>query len=165
MARFGLPGAASARLPDAEGARPDTVAALAAVRESKPDEGPGDRAERPVAGPRTAMVCFGANAADGLRSPGSMPLPAARIHAFMAAERGLPGRPGPVTLLAGVAERGAGPGSAVVYEDALSGVCFGRVGNGPGDALRSHGADLVVTDLAQLLDDEGKAGTDDDPQR
>jgi beta-phosphoglucomutase-like phosphatase (HAD superfamily) len=94
-----------------------------------------------------------------------MPLPAARIDTSVAGERGLPGRPGPVTSLAGAAEPGAGPGPAVVYEDALSGVCVGRIGNGPGDALRSHGADLVVTDLAQLLDDEGKAGTDDDPQR
>jgi beta-phosphoglucomutase-like phosphatase (HAD superfamily) len=49
-----------------------------------------------------------------------------------------------------------------VFEDALAGVEAGRAGNfglvigvdrvGQADALRLHGADLVVRDLAELLD-------------
>jgi beta-phosphoglucomutase-like phosphatase (HAD superfamily) len=49
-----------------------------------------------------------------------------------------------------------------VFEDALAGVAAGRSGRfgfvvgvdrvGQGDALREHGADVVVTDLAELLE-------------
>jgi beta-phosphoglucomutase-like phosphatase (HAD superfamily) len=50
----------------------------------------------------------------------------------------------------------------VVFEDALAGVEAGRAGSfgfvvgvdraGQADALRQHGADVVVQDLAELLD-------------
>jgi beta-phosphoglucomutase-like phosphatase (HAD superfamily) len=50
-----------------------------------------------------------------------------------------------------------------VFEDALSGVEAGRAGHfgyvvgvdrvGHADALRAHGADVVVSDLADLLAD------------
>jgi beta-phosphoglucomutase-like phosphatase (HAD superfamily) len=50
---------------------------------------------------------------------------------------------------------------ATVFEDALVGVAAGRAGNfgfvvgvdrvGQADALRSHGADIVVKDLGELL--------------
>jgi beta-phosphoglucomutase-like phosphatase (HAD superfamily) len=50
---------------------------------------------------------------------------------------------------------------AAVFEDALVGVAAGRAGNfgfvvgvdrvGQADALRSHGADIVVQDLGELL--------------
>jgi beta-phosphoglucomutase-like phosphatase (HAD superfamily) len=53
------------------------------------------------------------------------------------------------------------PARAVVVEDALAGVQAGRVGKfglvvgvdreGSGAALQSAGADVVVTDLAELL--------------
>ena len=49
-----------------------------------------------------------------------------------------------------------------MFEDALAGVAAGRAGGfgfvvgvdrvGQADALRAHGADVVVTDLADLLD-------------
>jgi len=49
-----------------------------------------------------------------------------------------------------------------VFEDALSGVAAGRAGNfgvvvgvdrvGQADALREHGADIVVQDLEELLE-------------
>ena len=52
---------------------------------------------------------------------------------------------------------------AAVFEDALSGVEAGRAGNfgivvgvdrvGQAEALRGHGADTVVEDLAELLDE------------
>jgi beta-phosphoglucomutase-like phosphatase (HAD superfamily) len=58
---------------------------------------------------------------------------------------------------------GATPKRTVVVEDALSGVEAGRAGKfglvigvdregaGHGDALRQHGADIVVTDLGELV--------------
>ncbi|MHB1433503.1 MAG: hypothetical protein ACYCVZ_15490, partial [Streptosporangiaceae bacterium] len=60
---------------------------------------------------------------------------------------------------------GLEPGAAAVFEDALAGVAAGRAGGfglvvgvdraGQADALREHGADVVVTDLAELLDRPG----------
>ena len=57
------------------------------------------------------------------------------------------------------------PALAVVFEDALAGVAAGRAGGfgfvvgvdrtGEADALREHGADIVVSDLAELLDAAG----------
>jgi beta-phosphoglucomutase-like phosphatase (HAD superfamily) len=54
------------------------------------------------------------------------------------------------------------PDQAAVFEDAQSGVEAGRAGAfgfvvgvdrvGQAEALRSHGADTVVTDLAELLE-------------
>ena len=51
---------------------------------------------------------------------------------------------------------------AAVFEDALAGVAAGRAGRfgfvvgvdrlGQAEALAEHGADVVVTDLAELLD-------------
>jgi len=56
---------------------------------------------------------------------------------------------------------GVAPDAAAVYEDALAGVEAGRAGRfglvvgvdrvGQADALRQHGADVVVTDLAELM--------------
>jgi len=56
---------------------------------------------------------------------------------------------------------GVSPARAVVVEDALAGVQAGRAGGfglvvgvdreGGGDALRARGADVVVSDLAELL--------------
>lgn len=73
----------------------------------------------------------------------------------------LHGKPAPDTFLAGAAALGVEPADAVVFEDALAGVAAGRAGNfgyvigvdrvGQRDALRSHGADVVVEDLAELL--------------
>ena len=54
------------------------------------------------------------------------------------------------------------PAHAAVFEDALAGVEAGRAGGfgwvvgvdrgGQADALRSHGADVVVSDLGDLLE-------------
>ena len=54
------------------------------------------------------------------------------------------------------------PQAGAVFEDALAGVEAGRAGNfglvvgvdrvGHAEALRRNGADVVVTDLAELLD-------------
>ena len=58
---------------------------------------------------------------------------------------------------------GLPPSEAVVYEDAQAGVAAGRAGHvgfvvgvdraGQAGALREAGADIVVKDLAELLDE------------
>ena len=64
--------------------------------------------------------------------------------------------------VAGAERLGVDRGRAVVFEDALAGVEAGRAGRfgyvvgvdrvGQADALREHGADVVVQDLAELLE-------------
>jgi beta-phosphoglucomutase-like phosphatase (HAD superfamily) len=76
----------------------------------------------------------------------------------------LKGKPAPDTFLAGARKVGVSPAQAAVFEDALAGVEAGRAGNfgfvigvdrvGQADALRQHGADIVVKDLAELLDSQ-----------
>ena len=74
----------------------------------------------------------------------------------------LAGKPAPDTFLAGARALGAQPAQAVVFEDALAGVEAGRAGHfgwvvgvdrtGHAVALREHGANVVVKDLAELLE-------------
>jgi beta-phosphoglucomutase family hydrolase len=78
----------------------------------------------------------------------------------LAAERGIPGKPAPDLFLAAAEKLAVAPESAVVVEDAVSGVAAGRAGafglvigvdRGAGrDALLKNGADLVVDDLGEL---------------
>jgi HAD superfamily hydrolase (TIGR01509 family) len=81
----------------------------------------------------------------------------------VAAEREhLRGKPAPDTFLAGARALDVEPAQATVFEDALAGVEAGRAGHfgfvvgvdraGQAEALTSHGADVVVSDLAELLD-------------
>jgi len=73
----------------------------------------------------------------------------------------LHGKPLPDTYLEAARELSARPDAAAVYEDALAGVEAGRAGRfglvvgvdrvGQAEALRQHGANVVVTDLAELL--------------
>ena len=118
------------------------------------------RAVRP-AGLRTAGVSSSANTAEVLDAAGLADLFEARIDGLVAAERGLPGKPAPDTFLAGADALGVPAGAAAVFEDALAGVEAGRAGGfgyvvgvdrvGQRDALRRHGADVVVGDLSELL--------------
>jgi beta-phosphoglucomutase family hydrolase len=113
------------------------------------------------AGVRTAVVSSSANTREVLAVTGLTDLFDARVDGLVARERGLPGKPAPDTFLAGAAELAVDAGQAVVFEDALAGVEAGRAGNfglvvgvdrvGQADALREHGADVVVQDLAELL--------------
>ncbi|MDR3082725.1 MAG: HAD family phosphatase, partial [Streptomyces sp.] len=85
-----------------------------------------------------------------------------RIDGVIAAERKLPGKPHPDTFLEAAHRLGAEPGACAVFEDALAGMDAGRSGHfgyvvgidraGQADALREHGADIVVGDLAELLE-------------
>ena len=114
------------------------------------------------AGLRCAVVSSSANTKEVLDVTGLTPFFEARVDGVVARERGLPGKPRPDTFLEGARMLGAEPAHAAVFEDALAGVEAGRAGDfgavigvdrvGQADALRQHGADTVVQDLAELLD-------------
>lgn len=84
------------------------------------------------------------------------------VHGGVAAELGLPGKPAPDTFSHAARRLGATNATSVVLEDAISGVAAGRAGDfglvvgvdrGAGaKALKDAGADIVVGDLAELLD-------------
>ena len=85
-----------------------------------------------------------------------------RVDGLMAERDHLRSKPTPDTFLAGARALEVEPSRAAVFEDALGGVAAGRAGGfacvvgvdraGQGAALRDHGADIVVSDLAELLD-------------
>jgi beta-phosphoglucomutase family hydrolase len=113
------------------------------------------------AGLVTACVSSSANAAQVLDVAGLTDLIDHRVDGVVAKERHLPGKPAPDTFLAAAADLGVAKEEAVVFEDALAGVESGRAGGfgfvvgvdrvGHADALREHGADVVVADLEELL--------------
>lgn len=113
------------------------------------------------AGLPVAVVTASANGAKVIEAGGFADLVDARIDGVVTAREGYRGKPAPDTFLAGARALGLEPAEAVVFEDAQSGVAAGRAGEfgyvvgvdrvGQADALREHGADVVVTDLAELL--------------
>lgn len=115
-----------------------------------------------AAGLATAVVSSSANTLQVLEAAGINALFDARIDGLVARERGLPGKPDPAMFLAGAEAVAVPAGHSVVFEDALSGVEAGRAGRfgfvvgvdrvGHADDLRAHGADIVVADLAELLE-------------
>jgi beta-phosphoglucomutase family hydrolase len=114
------------------------------------------------AGLRTAVVSSSANTHDVLKAAGLVDLFDVVIDGHAVSDRGLKGKPAPDTFLAAARDLGVEPGQAAVFEDALAGVEAGRAGRfgrvvgvdrgHQADALRAHGADVVVDDLAELLD-------------
>jgi beta-phosphoglucomutase family hydrolase len=109
----------------------------------------------------TAVVSSSANAGAVLEAAGIAHLFDARVDGVTAREQRLAGKPAPDTFLAGAAALHTAPEHAVVFEDALAGVEAGHRGAfglvvgvdraGQRDALVEHGADVVVSDLAELL--------------
>jgi len=114
-----------------------------------------------AAGLRRAVVSSSANCQDVLEAAGIADLFEARIDGIVTDEKHLKGKPAPDTYLAGAAALGVEPAAACVFEDAVSGVEAGRAGNfghvvgvdrvDHAAALRGHGADVVVDDLAELI--------------
>jgi beta-phosphoglucomutase family hydrolase len=114
------------------------------------------------AGLRRAVVSSSTNCHDVLKAAGIDGLFDAVIDGVVAEREHLKGKPAPDTFLAGARAVGVEPRAAAVFEDALAGVEAGRAGRfgrvigvnrtGQADALRQHGADAVVDDLAELLD-------------
>jgi beta-phosphoglucomutase family hydrolase len=117
-----------------------------------------------AAGLRRAVVSSSANCAAVLDAADIAELFEVRVDGTTVEKDHLAGKPAPDTFLAAARALGATPDQAVVFEDALSGVEAGRAGRfryvvgvdrvGQAEALRSHGADVVVTDLAELLEEK-----------
>lgn len=116
------------------------------------------------AGLRRAVVSSSANTRRVLAAAGIDDMFDARIDGEVAKERGLAGKPAPDMFLAAAEALGLTPAECAVFEDALAGVAAGRaggfalvVGVDRGDqaqALRDNGADIVVSDLSELLDEK-----------
>jgi beta-phosphoglucomutase-like phosphatase (HAD superfamily) len=97
-----------------------------------------------------------------LQAAGVAELFEVRIDGVTAQAHHLAGKPAPDTFLAAARALGVEPRQAAVFEDALSGVEAGQAGKfglvvgvdrvGQADALRAHGADIVVGDLSELLE-------------
>lgn len=114
-------------------------------------------------GLRRAVVSSSANCHDVLVAAGIDHLIEVRVDAIIAEREHLKGKPSPDTFLAAARMLGMPPGVCAVFEDALAGVEAGRAGNfgvvvgvdrvGQAAALKAHGADIVVKDLADLLDE------------
>jgi beta-phosphoglucomutase family hydrolase len=138
---------------------------LRKIREDGVEAYPGSvtyvRAVKAAGLPR-AVVSSSANAHDVLVAAGIADLFDARIDGVVARREHLRGKPAPDTFLAGARALGLKPTTAAVFEDALAGVAAGRAGGfgfvvgvdrvGQAAALKQHGADVVVTDLGELLD-------------
>lgn len=115
-------------------------------------------------GLRRAVVSSSANTADVLQVTGLAGLVEGRVDGRTLAEQGLRGKPAPDSFLAGAGLFGVSPEVAVVFEDAIAGVQAGRDGRfgfvvgvnrvdgAHGRALSERGADIVVSDLAELLE-------------
>lgn len=115
------------------------------------------------AGLRCAVVSASKNTPIVLQVAGLEDLFEVRVDGNVAAARGLPGKPKPDTFLAAARELGVDPEHCAVFEDATSGVEAGRAGRfglvvgvnraDQAEALREHGADMVVNDLSELLEE------------
>ena len=113
-------------------------------------------------GAKVAVVSSSRNAREVLEASGLAPRFEVVTDGAVAAAEHIAGKPRPDMFLHAAARLGVEPADAVVIEDAVSGVAAGRAGKfglvvgvdrGAGAAaLREHGADMVVADLAQLLE-------------
>ncbi|MCO8273412.1 beta-phosphoglucomutase family hydrolase [Actinoplanes sp. TRM 88003] len=113
------------------------------------------------AGLRRAVVSASANCKDVLEAAGIADLIEVRVDGITAREQNLPGKPAPDTFLLAAQQLGVPPENCAVYEDALAGVAAGHAGKfgitigvdrvGQTQALLDNGADIVVTDLSELL--------------
>ncbi len=113
-------------------------------------------------GTRMAIVSSSANAPDVLRAAGVAERFETVVDGRVATERGLPGKPKPDTYAYAAETLGVPQERSVVVEDAVSGVQAGAAGDfglvigvdrGTGvAALREAGADVVVADLAELVE-------------
>jgi beta-phosphoglucomutase family hydrolase len=118
------------------------------------------------AGLHRAVVSASANCREVLQAAGIQDLFEVRIDGIVADRKHLRGKPAPDTFLAAAEELDVEPADATVFEDALAGVEAGRAGHfgfvvgvdraAQREALEEHGADIVVSDLSELLEPEPK---------
>jgi beta-phosphoglucomutase family hydrolase len=113
------------------------------------------------AGLRTAVVSSSANCETVIVAAGIADDLEVRVDGITITQERLKGKPAPDSFLRAAELLGVPPAQAAVFEDALAGVEAGRAGGfgcvvgvdrvGQADALRAHGADVVVEDLAELI--------------
>ena len=119
-------------------------------------------------GRRVAVVSASRNCRDVLNAGGVSALFDVIVDGVNAADNALPGKPDPASFLFAAQRLGTVPGRILLVEDALAGIEAGRRGgfgtvigvdrHHHADELRRAGADIVVTDLADLTfvgDDAG----------
>lgn len=112
-------------------------------------------------GLKIAVVSSSKHTTDVLRAARLDDLFDAQVDGIVAQREHLQGKPAPDTYLRAAQLLGAGARDAAIYEDALAGVEAGRNGHfglvvgidraGQAEALKEHGADVVVEDLAELM--------------
>ena len=125
---------------------PDAVALVRSLRE---------------VGKRVAVVSASENCVPVLERAGVLELFPVRVTGVDAAALGLAGKPAPDTFLEAARRLDTDPSRSVVFEDALAGVQAGAAGGfglvvgvdrtGAGSELSANGADVVVSDLTDLL--------------
>jgi beta-phosphoglucomutase family hydrolase len=108
-----------------------------------------------------AVVSSSANTREVLEVTGLEKFVQQRVDGVTMREEHIAGKPAPDSFLRAAELLGVTPAEAAVFEDALAGVEAGRRGQfgyvvgvdrvGQAEALRRKGADVVVTDLAELL--------------
>jgi alpha,alpha-trehalase len=114
-------------------------------------------------GMKTAVVTSSKNRQAVVAKAGLEDMFDTSVDGITISNDGLPGKPAPDCFLEAARRLEVEPGRAVVVEDAISGVAAGEAGGfglvigvdrlGVADDLRRAGADLVVTDLGDLVGD------------
>jgi len=114
------------------------------------------------AGVPAAVVSSSANTRQVLEITGLDRFVQHRVDGVTMHDEHIAGKPAPDSFLRGAELLGVPAAQAAVFEDALAGVQAGRNGRfglvvgvdrvGRAEALRHNGADIVVTDLAELLE-------------
>ena len=109
----------------------------------------------------TAVVSSSANTKQVLQAAGLDGKFDVVVDGLVAEREHLAGKPAPDTYLAAARGLGVEPPVGAVFEDAIAGVQAGRSGGfglvvgvdrtGQADALAANGADVVVTDLAEMI--------------
>ena len=113
------------------------------------------------AGLGVAVVSSSANTRQVLEVTGLDAFVQQRVDGVTMRTEHIPGKPAPDSYLRAAQLLDVAPEAAAVFEDALSGVAAGHAGHfglvvgvnrvGQSEALRHNGADIVVTDLSELL--------------
>jgi beta-phosphoglucomutase family hydrolase len=114
-----------------------------------------------AAGLAVAVVSSSANTQEVLEVTGLDKFVQQRVDGVTMRQENIAGKPAPDSFLRAAQLLGVKAEEGAVFEDALAGVQAGRAGDfgcvvgvdrvGQAEALRRNGADIVVTDLAELL--------------
>ncbi|MHB8335129.1 MAG: HAD family hydrolase [Acidimicrobiales bacterium] len=124
-------------------------------------------------GVKVAVVSASENTKSALKAAGILDLFDAIVDGHVVKDLNLKGKPAPDSYLQGAKALGIAASGSVVVEDALAGVEAGRAGHfglvvgvdhhdatgahDYADELRTHGADVVVRSLTELLGDDSLA--------